>query len=122
MIELIAGDDQDVVVIVYTDSTKTTVMDISVGITAIKFTVKPEWAVDEADDANALFQKTQAGGDIAITDGANGELTVSIAKADTTGYSRRFTYNFDVQLTFSSGDKRTVLKESCTIIAPITRT
>lgn len=121
-IQLIARNDQTLKVYIYTDETKTTLMNISSGVSEVRFTVKPEWAMTDADDANALFQKTLTAGGIAITDGENGEITVTIEDTDTVNASRRENYFFDVQLVFTSGAKRTVVLDRATITIPVTKT
>lgn len=121
-ITLTARNDQSLKVYIYTDQTKTTRMNISSGVSEIRMTVKPEWAMEDADDANALFQKSLTGGGIAITDGENGEITVTLEDTDTAEATVRENYFYDVQLVFASGAKRTVVLDRAVITIPVTKT
>lgn len=122
MIELIAHTTQTLTVTVYTDETNTTPLDLSSGVDEIYFTLKPEFARRDADDAQALFQKKLTTAGVSVADGANGILNVFLLDTDYATYSDRLTYWADLKIDFTSGAKRVALIDRCDISLPITRT
>jgi hypothetical protein len=88
-----SGDDVDLVIVVR-GSDRCSLLDVT-GVTAL-------WVLAESPGCTALVSKTGA-----LTDPANGEITVSLEPGDTDRYCG--TYHHELQLTDSSGRISTVM-------------
>jgi hypothetical protein len=76
--KIVAGDDKSIVVTVNNDGS---VYDLSSPtVNGITYEVLD-------DSGTSQFSKTQSGGGVTITDGAAGEITVTIDSGDTSGLS-----------------------------------
>lgn len=91
--QMASGDDVDLVIIVRA-SDRCTLLDVT-GVTAL-------WVLSEAPGCTALVSKTGA-----LSDAANGEITVSLTPSDTDRYCG--TYHHELQLTDGSGRISTVM-------------
>lgn len=103
-----AGDALDIICTVEDESGNT--IDIS-SANEIQWVLKN----DETDpDTEAVLDKTLTGGDIAITDGPNGEFTVTINTDETTGNTG--TLHHRARLTDADGDRSTIFTGTFEII------
>lgn len=107
-----AGDDATITITVTEDGTADgAVVDIS-GATAIT------WGL-ETDASTPVRQITKTlGSGITVTDGPNGVFEVQIDAADTASLSAG-KYKHQARVTYSGGDKETVIQGAAVIVASV---
>lgn len=67
-----------------------------------------EWALSETPGGSELVNEADSGVDVTITDGPNGEVTVTVDAGVTDGLSRN--YHHELRLTDTQGNKGVVTR------------
>lgn len=116
-LEMVRGDQRDVIVPVVTVSGTTT---SAADITGKRVIMTAKWEYDDTD-AEAVFQKTTGGGGIVVATATNGTATVTIDSTDTSDLPPSVVKLFwDVQVDDNPGAPVTVDRGILTVYPDVT--
>lgn len=112
MVTLIRGDNRTLLATVYTDSTKTTVQDLTAAL-GIRFTVRK--LTSTGGMGQVVFEKDLTDG-ITVTNAVGGLMQIAVEPDDTNSLSAvTTTLVYDIEITWVSGNITTVDKGSLTV-------
>lgn len=98
-----------------------TLDNVAVDITGANFRFMAKTRVSDAD-VDAVIEATTANAKCAITDAANGVMEVRLDPSDTTGILETVRLYYDLQMTESGGEVRTVTRGLLTVNADVSIT